>query len=113
VPLAKICSACRRIHNGTGPRCEPCQRAHDTERNARRRHGGHTDPRWTAHSRRLLAAWRHEHGDYCPGDSNHPAHPSKDLTVHHPTPLTAGGSLTEQQMSIVCRSGNSTKGGRI
>jgi len=61
--------------------------------------------------RRVLRAWRGEHGDWCPG-YRRPAHPAADLTVDHVVPLAAGGGPFDiGNTGVLCRSCNSTKGG--
>ena len=107
---ARVCNDCGRITQAT--RCTTCQRTHDNTRNAARRDNGHTSPEWQRTSRKLRAEWVATHGYWCPGDANHGHHPSHDLTVHHPTPLIRGGSLTDQALRIVCRSANSSMGAR-
>ena len=108
---ARVCNDCGKIARAT--RCTECQRAHDKARNAARRADGHTSPEWQRTSRRLRAEWVATHGWWCPGDENHGHHPSHDLTVHHSTPLKAGGSLIGQTLRIVCRSANSSMGARV
>jgi hypothetical protein len=109
----RVCTTCNRIHTWRGPRCHPCQRAHDAQRNAARRNGGHTSPEWQATSRRIRAEWVATHGWWCPGDEHHGHHPTHDLTVHHPTPLKDGGPLLNQDFRVVCRSANSSMGARM
>ena len=107
----KCCVDCGHITQRT--RCPRCQQQANKRRNDARRDGGHTDPEWIALSRRVRANWVATHGWWCPGDENHGHHPSHDLTVHHSTPLQAGGSLIGQTLRIVCRSANSSMGARV
>lgn len=110
--LLHICPTCQRLTNRSG-RCPTCTRQHNHDRNAQRRDSGHTSPAWQRTSRDTLTTWRAEHGDWCPGDEHHPAHPTTDLTVDHIHPISKGGSLTNQaNLRVVCRSANSSKATR-
>lgn len=62
--------------------------------------------------RHILQQWRVVHGNICPGTAwcatpGEP-HPTKDLTVDHIIPQSAGGTL-DQGWEIMCRSANSRK----
>ena len=59
---------------------------------------------------RVIAAWRTEHGDWCPG-WRRPGHASVDLTADHDLPVAAGGA-EDGPLVVLCRSCNSRKGGR-
>jgi 5-methylcytosine-specific restriction protein A len=50
-------------------------------------------------------------GDWCPG-WNRPAHQATDLTAEHPVEVAAGGAEGQEHV-VLCRSCNSSKGGRI
>lgn len=78
-------------------------------------HAVHADPRWTALSRRLIARHVGEHGWVCPGDgSEHPAHPSHDLTLDHAVAMVDGGAAfpPDEQLRVLCRSWNSALGAK-
>ena len=104
----KCCVDCGRITQRT--RCPNCQQQANKRRNQT---DPHQSPEWQRTSRRLRAEWVATHGWWCPGDEHHGHHPSHDLTVHHSTPLAAGGSLIGQTLRRVCRSANSSLGARV
>jgi 5-methylcytosine-specific restriction protein A len=109
----KFCLTCRgRFTPPRGkpspPRCPDCQNAkarQDTQTKRERRP-------YTAEERNrraaAVAAWRAEHGDWCPGWRRDP-HPSPDLTADHPHAVAAGGD-EDQPLTILCRSCNGSKG---
>jgi hypothetical protein len=78
-------------------------------------HAIHTDPRWTALSQRMIARHVGQYGCVCPGDGpEHPAHPSRDLTLDHVVQLQEGGAAFDATNTrILCRSRNSTNGARL
>ncbi len=88
----------------TSTRCPTHERQRQRQRNARRTHY-HGD--WPKTRAAILTAWRAQHGDVCPGDEHHAAHPCHDLTVDHVVARSTAGGLT-----VVCRSANSSKGAR-
>lgn len=54
---------------------------------------------------RTVAAWRAEHGNWCPGYGDHAPHPSDDLTAAH----IAGAQLDPYgPLTVLCRSINSS-----
>ena len=55
----------------------------------------------------VVAQWRAEHGDLCPG-WRRPAHPSHDLTADHMIAVGAGGD-EDGPLAVLCRSCNSSK----
>lgn len=52
----------------------------------------------------VVAAWRAEHGDWCPGWGR-PAHPATDLTADHVTAAAHGGT----ELAVLCRPCNGAK----
>lgn len=87
----------------TGTRCEFHEAQRQAVRNAGRPHL--TGP-WQRITREAVAAWRAEHGDWCPGYGRSP-HPATDLTTDHVEAGTLAGGV-----AILCRSCNSRKGAR-
>lgn len=61
---------------------------------------------WPRVSRAAIAAWRAEHGDWCPGWGV-PPHASSDLTADHVDPRRLGRGVR-----VLCRSCNSRRGDR-
>jgi hypothetical protein len=101
---------------GSNPRCRACRAARATAAlTAAGELAPPTPTRDRAADTALLAAWREQVGDYCPGDETlglrpHGAHHSLDLTVHHPVALAAGGLPDQPGLRILCRSRNSALG---
>jgi hypothetical protein len=52
------------------------------------------------------------HGWVCLGDDNHPRHDTRDLTADDPLPIALGGDPM-QELVVMCRSANSSKGARL
>lgn len=96
---------------GTG-RCTQ----HDTQDN-RARH--RTTPTKVARAQPGVAEHRRAavrehvalHGWRCLGDTDHPAHDTGDLVADDPIPIALGGDPM-QQLVVMCRSANSSKGAR-
>lgn len=65
--------------------------------------------RWKNTSTRILTDWRMAHGDWCPGDTHHPPHPSLDLTVNHLDELQATNGHDTGRYTVLCRSANSAR----
>lgn len=86
----------------TGARCPIHEAEHQVTRNASR---PHLRGDWAKTSRRILAQWRDEHGDWCPGYQRSP-HAVTDLTVDHVRARDA------EVLTVLCRSCNSRKGAR-
>ena len=78
-------------------------------------HPVHVDPRWTRLSRRMIARHVGEFGWACPGDGpEHPAHPSRDLTLDHVVQLQEDGApFDPANTRVLCRSRNSANGARM
>ena len=64
---------------------------------------------WSERKRRaaVVAAWRRDVGDVCPGYQR-PAHNALDLCADHVTPVAAGGD-EHGELQILCRACNSSK----
>lgn len=92
-----------------GPRCP----AHAVRRGSDRRT---TTERGlgAAHQRlakRVLARWRAEHGDWCPGWGR-PPHAASDLSLDHVVARSEGGRSVEENAAVLCIGCNVRKGGR-
>jgi hypothetical protein len=66
-------------------------------------------------SKRMIARHVGQHGYVCPGDGpEHPAHPTRDLTLDHVTALIDGGApFDPANTRVLCRSRNSANGARL
>jgi hypothetical protein len=75
----------------------------------------HVDPRWTRLSRRMIARHVGQYGWVCPGDGpDHPAHPTRDLTLDHVVAIVEGGApFDSANTRVLCRSRNSELGARL
>jgi 5-methylcytosine-specific restriction protein A len=99
--------ACGRL-TASGSRCVDCQRTYDrtTLRGKRLRR-----PRVSKaeeHRRvRVVATWRRDYGDVCPG-WHRPPHPATDLTADHLLPVGAGG-MEAGPLGVLCRVCNGAK----
>lgn len=62
-----------------------------------------------AHRTAAVTAHVKRHGWLCLGDDNHPRHECHDLTADDPLPIALGGDPM-QQLVVMCRSANSSKG---
>jgi 5-methylcytosine-specific restriction enzyme A len=102
----KLCTVCGVVTSRPGSRC-----AIHTRQSNRSRHNALYNTRaWQRLSARVLRAWRGQYGNWCPGYGRD-AHPASDLTVDHVVPLAAGGApLDIANLTVLCRSCNSTKG---
>jgi 5-methylcytosine-specific restriction protein A len=56
----------------------------------------------------VVAAWREEHGDWCPGWGSQGPHPSRDLTADHVIPRSQGGE--DGPLAVLCRRCNASRG---
>ncbi len=74
-------------------RCPRCKRRRKARRNADRRVAAD-----------VVAAWRAEHGDWCPG-WRRPGHAASDLTAEHGANEVGSGKVA----GVLCRSCNSAK----
>lgn len=63
----------------------------------------------------MIARHVGEHGYVCPGDGpEHPAHPTRDLTLDHVVALIDGGApFDPANTRVLCRSRNSANGARL
>lgn len=64
---------------------------------------------WTELAAATVEAHRLEHGDWCPGYGR-PGHASTDLTADHDIALVNGGTDDPDNLTVLCRSCNTTKG---
>lgn len=63
------------------------------------------------HRRAAVDAHVEQHGWVCLGDTQHAAHETRDLVADDPMPVALGGDPM-QQLVVMCRSANSSKGAR-
>ena len=107
--LAAIPAACLGcgIQTRHGSYCHDCR----SQVEGRRHNPAYDTPEWRRRSAAAIAAWVRANGWICPGYGR-TRHPSRDLTVDHPTALAHGGSLLEQETPVLCRECNSRKGSR-
>ncbi len=107
----KLCTVCGVITSRAGSRCTEHPRLSGIGAN----HHVHADPRWTRLSKRMIARHVGQHGYVCPGDGpEHPAHPTRDLTLDHVTALIDGGApFDPANTRVLCRSRNSANGARL
>ena len=63
----------------------------------------------------MIARHVGQHGYVCPGDGvEHPAHPTRDLTLDHALALIDGGApFDPANTRVLCRSRNSANGARL
>jgi 5-methylcytosine-specific restriction protein A len=102
----KLCTVCGVVTSRAGSRCTE----HARQSNRSRHNALYSTRAWQRLSAHVLRAWRGEHGDWCPGYERD-AHAASDLTVDHVVPLAAGGApLDIGNLTVLCRSCNSTKG---
>jgi 5-methylcytosine-specific restriction enzyme A len=94
-----------------GSWCPSCQRDRDQERGSASARG--LGYRWQKLQRSVLAEWRADHGDLCPGWRRAP-HAASDLTVDHIVARDVDPSLAYERsnLQVLCRSCNSAKGAR-
>ncbi|HEV2071091.1 MAG TPA: HNH endonuclease [Acidimicrobiales bacterium] len=59
----------------------------------------------------MLARWRAEHGDWCPGYGRAP-HPATDLSLDHVVSRSEGGRSEPGNAGVLCIGCNVRKGGR-
>jgi hypothetical protein len=76
----KLCPVCGVVTSRSTGRCSEHPRLSGLGAN----HHIHADPRWTRLSKRMIARHVGQHGYVCPGyGPEHPAHPTRDLTLDH------------------------------
>ena len=104
------CLDCPRLTSHT--RCPDHQRQHQRAKDAKRPQR-RTYQAITTNAQ-LVAAWREEHGDWCPGVPRLgiAGHPAINLTAQHGQPVALGGDeLTPS--SVLCLSCNSADGATV
>lgn len=89
---------------------------HQTQRNRELRRTTPTkvareDPTVRAHRTTAVEAHVAKHGWVCLGDDQHQRHETRDLVADDPLPIALGGD-PKQQLVVMCRSANSSKGAR-
>lgn len=107
--MSRLCTVCGCVTSAS--RCGLHPRTSAIGAN----HAVHTDPRWTALSKRMIARHVGQYGWVCPGDgAEHSAHPSTDLTGDNIVPLEEGGAPFDgANVRVLCKSWNSTLGARL
>jgi 5-methylcytosine-specific restriction protein A len=108
--LLRPCLGCGRAVRGK-PRCQDCQRQVERVK-AARRPDLHNDARERERRRRVVAEHRALLGDWCPGWSGQPAHPSADLTADHVREVAAGGRASGR-LVVRCRSCNAARSAHL
>lgn len=112
MPL-KPCLDCGKLSRES--RCPADSARRKRASNARYRPHRERRPDYNAAERdrraEAVQAHREQHGNWCPGWER-PPHPATDLTADHPVEVAAGGSEGQEHV-VMCRSCNSSKGGRI
>jgi 5-methylcytosine-specific restriction enzyme A len=98
--LLRACLGCGRQVRGK-PRCVDCEREYQRAKRARR--PDLHDAKERERRRRVVADHRSLLGDWCPGWSGQPAHPSADLTADHVKEVAAGGR-PDGKLVVRCRS---------
>lgn len=112
----------RAGHRCTFPGCTNpgaptrCVEKHQTQRNRQLHRTTPTkvarqDPAVRAHRKAAVDAHVEEHGWVCLGDDQHERHETHDLVADDPLPIALGGDPL-QQLVVMCRSANSSKGAR-
>lgn len=102
----KLCTVCGVVTSGPGSRCT----VHARQSNRSRHNAVYSTRAWQRLSARVVARHRGQYGNWCPGFGRDP-HPATDLTADHVVPLAAGGAPFDPgNVSVLCRSCNSTKG---
>lgn len=106
-PLLRPCLDCNRLHTNTS-RCGSHQQAKRQRYNT-----AYSDPEYKRNRRILLDDHIARHGWICPGatDLDHEPHPSTDLTADHIIPTSEGGTHALDNLRVLCRRMNTSKGG--
>jgi 5-methylcytosine-specific restriction enzyme A len=108
--LLRACLGCGTLIRGK-PRCVDCQRQQDQAKRARRpdlyNHAAERKRR-----ARVVAEHRAMLGDWCPGWTGQPAHPSADLTADHVKEVAKGGK-PEGRLVVRCRSCNAARSAHL
>ncbi len=106
--LRRPCLGCGQLVRGVS-RCPDCATATAARRPPKPTRTGYG---WHELKRRqsVVATWRAEHGDWCPGWQR-PAHRAIDLTADHVLAVAAGGRQ-DGPLTVLCRSCNSAKGAK-
>jgi hypothetical protein len=107
----KLCTVCGVVTSRSTGRCGQHPRLSGIGAN----HYVHADPRWARLSKRMISRHVGQFGYVCPGDGpEHPAHPTRDLTLDHVQALIDGGApFDPANTRVLCRSRNSANGARL
>ncbi len=107
----KLCTVCGVVTSRPGSRCGE----HAPLSGVGANHHVHADPRWARLSKRMIGRHVGQYGYQCPGDGpEHPAHPTRDLTLDHVLALIDGGApFDPANTRVLCRSRNSANGARL
>jgi 5-methylcytosine-specific restriction enzyme A len=108
--LLRSCLDCGTMVRGK-PRCLDCTAKRERAKRARRP-DLHNDARERERRRRVVADHRSLLGDWCPGWSRQPAHPSADLTADHVKEVAAGGR-PDGRLVVRCRSCNAARSAHL
>jgi 5-methylcytosine-specific restriction enzyme A len=108
--LLRPCIDCGRAVRGK-PRCRDCHATQDQLKRVRRP-DLHTDAKARERRRRVVADHRALLGDWCPGWSGQPAHPSADLTADHVREVGRGGDALGP-LVVRCRSCNAARSAHL
>src|SRR5664280_3011745 len=93
----RLCSVCGKFTRAS--RCA----AHPSKKGSTASRAVHTDPRWVRLSQRMIARHVGQYGWVCPGDgAEHPAHPTRDLTLDHVLALIDGGAPFDPANTRCC-----------
>jgi 5-methylcytosine-specific restriction enzyme A len=107
--LLRACLDCGKQVRGK-PRCGTCT-ARLARAKAAKRPGMRTYSE-TERRRRLVADWRSQVGDWCPGLEDHPAHPTADLVADHVVEVAISG-LETGPLRVLCRQENGRRSARV
>jgi 5-methylcytosine-specific restriction enzyme A len=107
--LTRPCLNCGKAVRGK-PRCSDCKRTTSQAKRARR--PDLDDHHERERRRRVVADHRALLGDWCPGWTGQPAHPSADLTADHVREVAKGGQ-PDGRLVVRCRSCNSARSAHL
>jgi 5-methylcytosine-specific restriction enzyme A len=108
--LLRSCLGCGKSVRGR-PRCIDCHRDYERAKRAKRP-DLYNDAAERRRRAMAVADWRVMMGDFCPGWSGQPAHPSADLTADHVKEVAAGGKPTGR-LVVRCRSCNAARSAHL
>ncbi len=97
------CLGCGRITK-KGSRCRKCHRT--------MRGSGMESPQYRAARRALLQEHKRRFGYVCPGWDRE-SHLARDLEADHIVPIWGGGTHAIENLQVLCRSCNASKGASL